>query len=31
VANALVMLARGEIPVGGVPVWGRENASHLFA
>lgn len=30
VANALVMLARGEIPVGGVPVWGRENASHLF-
>jgi trehalose 6-phosphate synthase/phosphatase len=31
VANALVMLARGEIPAGGVPVWGRENASHLFA
>jgi len=31
VANALVLLAKGKIPAGGVPVWGRENATHLFA
>ena len=30
VANALVLLAKGEIPPGGVPVWGRENAPDLF-
>ena len=30
VANALVLLAKGEIPQGGVPIWGRENASGLF-
>jgi trehalose 6-phosphate synthase/phosphatase len=28
VANALVLLSRGEIPAGGVPVWGR--VSRLF-
>lgn len=32
VAKALVMLARGELPAdSGVPVWGRENSSHMFA
>jgi trehalose 6-phosphate synthase/phosphatase len=31
VANALVLLAEGEVPAGGVPVWGRENHSSLFA
>ncbi|KAL7566116.1 hypothetical protein ACA910_003890 [Epithemia clementina (nom. ined.)] len=30
VANALVMLAHGDVPRGGVPVWGRENATYLF-
>jgi hypothetical protein len=30
VANALVLLATGRIPVGGVPVLGGEDASHLF-
>ena len=30
VANALVMLAQGDVPRGGVPVWGRENATYLF-
>jgi trehalose 6-phosphate synthase/phosphatase len=30
VANALVMLARGEIPEGGVPVWGRGSATRMF-
>ena len=30
VANALVMLAQGDVPQGGVPVWGRENATDLF-
>ena len=30
VANALVLLAKGEVPVGGVPVWGREVAPDLF-
>jgi trehalose 6-phosphate synthase/phosphatase len=31
VANALVLLARGEIPEGGVPVWGREFSTDLFS
>ena len=30
VANALVMLAQGEIPEGGVPVWGRDRSSDMF-
>ena len=30
VANALVLLARGEVPDGGVSVWGRENTPDLF-
>jgi trehalose 6-phosphate synthase/phosphatase len=31
VANTLVMLARGDVPDGGVQVWGRQNSSHMFA
>jgi trehalose 6-phosphate synthase/phosphatase len=31
VANALVLLARGEIPEGGVPVWGREFSTDMFS
>lgn len=31
VANALVLLAQGAVPSGGVPIWNRENASHMFA
>jgi trehalose 6-phosphate synthase/phosphatase len=31
VANALVLLAKGEYPTaGGAPVWGREGTSHMF-
>jgi trehalose 6-phosphate synthase/phosphatase len=30
VANALVMLASGTVPLGGVPVWGRANSSNIF-
>jgi trehalose 6-phosphate synthase/phosphatase len=30
VANALVMLAEGDVPTGGVPVWGRANSSDFF-
>jgi trehalose 6-phosphate synthase/phosphatase len=30
VANALVMLASGTVPSGGVPVWGRTNSSNIF-
>ena len=30
VANALVMLAQGEIPEGGVPVWGRGSSTDMF-
>lgn len=30
VANALVLLAKGEVPEGGVPVWGREVAQDMF-
>jgi len=30
VANALVMLAQGEIPEGGVPVWGRHSSADMF-
>jgi trehalose 6-phosphate synthase/phosphatase len=31
VANALVVLAKGDYPTDGVvPAWGRENATHLF-
>jgi trehalose 6-phosphate synthase/phosphatase len=29
VANALVLLATGKLPVGGAPVWGKEQ-THLF-
>jgi trehalose 6-phosphate synthase/phosphatase len=30
VANALVVLAKGDYPMDGLPAWGRENATHLF-
>jgi trehalose 6-phosphate synthase/phosphatase len=30
VANALVVLAKGDYPTEGVPAWGRESATHLF-
>lgn len=30
VANALVMLAGRQVPEGGVPIWGSENATEMF-
>jgi trehalose 6-phosphate synthase/phosphatase len=30
VANALVLLAKGDYPTEGLSAWGRENATHLF-
>jgi trehalose 6-phosphate synthase/phosphatase len=30
VANALVLLAQGEVPAGGVPIWDRADSSHMF-
>jgi trehalose 6-phosphate synthase/phosphatase len=31
VANALVMLAHGAVPEGGVPIWESEHATEMFA
>lgn len=31
VANALVLLAKGEVPVGGVPVCGKEGNNDMLS